>query len=180
MGQNRSAAEESSRNLQSRKHLRGLLRFGSTPTPFRQLLRAQRACTRSQSVSVFHRSLADGMRHSLGSRRSSIHFSVHEAGEGNQTLRRARQTSDWTRSAWSESIRTAASRQNLREDDCSEVCRQPVRSFDRLVGLSDRTTAITQSPPKNYDSNSRPTGDLGASLGSAFSGLVGNGPRGQA
>jgi hypothetical protein len=35
--------------------------------------------------------------------------------------------------------------------------------------LYRRTAAITQSPPKNYDSNSRPTGDLGGSLcSSAF------------
>ena len=35
--------------------------------------------------------------------------------------------------------------------------------------VSQRTLAITQSPPKNYDSKSRPTGDLRASLCSSTS-----------
>jgi len=40
------------------------------------------------------------------------------------------------------------------------------------VALIHRTLAITQSPPKNYDSNSRPTGDLGASLGSCIAFVI--------
>ena len=35
--------------------------------------------------------------------------------------------------------------------------------------FSNRTSGITQSPPKNYDSKSRPTGDLRASLCSSTS-----------
>jgi len=38
---------------------------------------------------------------------------------------------------------------------------------------SQLTAAITQSPPKNYDSNSRPTGDLCASLCYASVSLIG-------
>ena len=34
------------------------------------------------------------------------------------------------------------------------------RNRSPVERISDRTTAITQSPPKDYDSNSRPTGDF--------------------
>ena len=46
---------------------------------------------------------------------------------------------------------------------CSTQC-SVRRGIARSCSYEQITLAITQSPPKNFDSKSRPTGDLGASL----------------